>query len=361
MTVISAQWRSKHAIPKKWALNNYITQCIGNSTSLEIRELENDAVEKTAPGRRGPRDPRLRVWGSDELEIRCGRENLRLGSPGERERNADGHKSGGHYVAFLFKSHREQGLDYREGKELSWCPSWSNSLWQGWSCWLVYCPVGNATDSIWRVLASSDGISSWTPLKPQHSNPNSSPNPLVNQLWCIDFLTPPTPLIIPHRLLESLMPLKNWCSICCILTFDPVKHAIPKWCTGRKWHIPMASNRKKSRRQVWLTKWDKVKAHDTLIDWCTRREWPLNCMSVISAWWQSNMPFQRLSGRLNYYITRWGQEVRRVGEQANWRSASWRSDELETRCGRETPPPSRRGPRDPRLSLGTRPVGDKML
>ena len=37
-----------------------------------------------------------------------------------------------------------------------------------------------------------------------------------NTLWCIDFLTPPTPLIIPHSLhafLESLMPLKNWCSI----------------------------------------------------------------------------------------------------------------------------------------------------
>ena len=54
----------------------------------------------------------------------------------------------------------------------------------------------------------------WTPLKPQHSNPN--PNPLANQLWSIDFLTPPTPLIIPHRLLafhESLIPLKNWCSI----------------------------------------------------------------------------------------------------------------------------------------------------
>ena len=64
------------------------------------------------------------------------------------------------------------------------------------------------------MLASSDGISCWTPLKPQHSNPN--PNPLANQLWCIDFLTPDTLLIIPHRLpafLEPLMPLKNWCSI----------------------------------------------------------------------------------------------------------------------------------------------------
>ena len=39
---------------------------------------------------------------------------------------------------------------------------------------------------------------------------------MANQLWFIDFLTPPTPLTIPHRLpafLESLMPLKNWCSI----------------------------------------------------------------------------------------------------------------------------------------------------
>ena len=100
----------------------------------------------------------------------------------------------------MYKSHWEQGLDNREAEELSWCPSWSNSLWQGWSCGLVHRPGGNATEPIWRVLASSDGISSRTPLKPQHSNPNRNPNPLANQLWCIYFLTPPTPLIIPHRL-----------------------------------------------------------------------------------------------------------------------------------------------------------------
>ena len=78
----------------------------------------------------------------------------------------------------------------------------------------MHCSAGNTTDPIWRVLASSLGISSWTPLKPPHSNPN--PNRLANQLWSIDFLTPPTPLVVPHRLLaflESLMPLKNWCSI----------------------------------------------------------------------------------------------------------------------------------------------------
>ena len=118
-------------------------------------------------------------------------------------------------------------MDYREGGELHWCPSWSNSLWQGWSCGLVHCPRGNATDPIWRVLASSDRISSWTPLKPQHSKPK--PNPLAIQLWCIDFLTPTTPLIIPHRLhafLESLMPLKNWYSIHARCSKSSLKHSI---------------------------------------------------------------------------------------------------------------------------------------
>ena len=74
---------------------------------------------------------------------------------------------------------------------------------------------------------SSNWISSWTPLKPQHSNPN----PLANQVWCIDFLTPPTPLIIPHRLsafLESLMLLekKNWCSIHARWSKSSLKHSI---------------------------------------------------------------------------------------------------------------------------------------
>ena len=127
----------------------------------------------------------------------------------------------------ITKSHMEQGLDYTEGDKLSWCPSCSNSLWQGWSCGLVHCPSGKATDPIWRVLASSNGISCWTPLKPQHSNPNS--NRLANQLWCIDFLTPPTPLIIPPTLpafLESLMPLKNWRSVHARWSKSSLKHFI---------------------------------------------------------------------------------------------------------------------------------------
>ena len=77
------------------------------------------------------------------------------------------------------------------------------------------------------MLASSDGISSWTFLKPQHSNLNS--NPLANQLWSIDFLTPPTPLIILHSLsafFESLMPLKNWCLTHARWSKSILKHSI---------------------------------------------------------------------------------------------------------------------------------------
>ena len=106
----------------------------------------------------------------------------------------------------ITKSHREKGLDYREGDELSWCPSWSKSLWQGCSCGLVHCPGRNVTDPIWRVLASSPGISSWTPLKPQHSNPN--PNPLAIDCGVL------TSLLLPHlssSLTDSLPSLNLLC------------------------------------------------------------------------------------------------------------------------------------------------------
>ena len=47
----------------------------------------------------------------------------------------------------------------------------------------------------------------------------------------------------------------NWIVLnrtdCYVLTFDRApKNSIPRWCTGRKWHIPMASNRKRSRGRI---------------------------------------------------------------------------------------------------------------
>ena len=52
---------------------------------------------------------------------------------------------------------------------------------------------------------------------------------LANKLWCINFLTPPAALIIPHRLpafFESLMPLRNWCSIHARWSKSSLKHSI---------------------------------------------------------------------------------------------------------------------------------------
>ena len=92
-------------------------------------------------------------------------------------------------TAKISKSHKEQGLDYRKAEELSWCPSWSNSLWQGWSCGLLYCPGGNVSDPIWRVLASSLGISSWTQ--------NLDIVTLTLTLWPINFGLL-TSLLLPH-------------------------------------------------------------------------------------------------------------------------------------------------------------------
>ena len=111
--------------------------------------------------------------------------------------------------------------------------------------------------------------------------------------------------------------------------FDPAKNAIPRWCTGRRWHILMAVMRGNRVGGNWLMKWDELKnSHGTLIDWCTGREWPLNCMTVISAWWRLNIRFQRSSGRRMIIWFCW---VRRA-------SGSWVEDrtELETKCGRES-------------------------
>ena len=55
---------------RRWALNYYITQCTGNSISWR-----QDVVEKTRTQQREPSGPWLISWGSDELEIRCGKEN----------------------------------------------------------------------------------------------------------------------------------------------------------------------------------------------------------------------------------------------------------------------------------------------
>ena len=85
-----------------------------------------------------------------------------------------------------------------------------------------------------------------------------------------------------------------------VLYFDlrpSPKNAISKWCTGRKWHIPMASNRKRSRGQIKAYNMGQGEGPTVPLQWCTGREWPVNCMTVISARWRLNIRFQISSGR----------------------------------------------------------------
>ena len=104
----------KHAIPRiEWAIELY-----NSSTPIQSRQKSDswryrrDVVGKATSGRRGPWGPwRVgvqRSWWQDVVEKASTQQKaeplgLRLSSPGERERhNADGHKSGGQYVAVMF-------------------------------------------------------------------------------------------------------------------------------------------------------------------------------------------------------------------------------------------------------------------
>ena len=94
-----------------------------------------------------------------------------------------------------------------------------------------------------------------------------------------------------------------------------------------------------------------LKSHGTVIDWCTGREWPVNCMTVISTRWQSNMPFQ---GQRKWHIPmasyggdiEWAIELlyNSVKTGSQW---VWRPDPLVTRCGRGIPHPAEWATRPP--------------
>ena len=88
---------------RRWAMNYYITLCTGNSISWR-----QNAVGEASTQQSGPPGPRLSSsswekmldWGTCPRE--AGPPGAQVSSSGERERNADGHMSGGQYVAVLF-------------------------------------------------------------------------------------------------------------------------------------------------------------------------------------------------------------------------------------------------------------------
>ena len=77
--------------------------------------------------------------------------------------------------------------------------------------------------------------------------------------------------------------------------FDPAaKNAIPRWCTGRKWHIPMAVRRGNRVGGNWLMKWDKV---IPMVHYRVMHRKRVTCMTFFSTSWRLNTRFQRSSGR----------------------------------------------------------------
>ena len=89
---------------------------------------------------------------------------------------------------------------------------------------------GNATDPISRVLASSQGISSWTPLKPQHSNP--IPNPLAINSGVL------TSLLLPHLSSSLTDSLPSFNLLCHSKTHARFMQVGPK----AVWSIPYVSD-----------------------------------------------------------------------------------------------------------------------
>ena len=63
--------------------------------------------------------------------------------------------------------------------------------------------------------------------------------------------------------------------LCPIVIFWPStrpKNAIPRWCTGRKWHIPMASNRKRSRGRIKAYDMGQGEGPTVPLQWYSGRE-----------------------------------------------------------------------------------------
>ena len=77
----------------------------------------------------------------------------------------------------------------------------------------MHCSCGNDTDPIWRELASSDGISSWTPLKPQHISPKPYPSGQSTLVYWLPYSSHTSSLTDTLLSLNLLCHSKNWCSI----------------------------------------------------------------------------------------------------------------------------------------------------
>ena len=97
--------------------------------------------------------------------------------------------------------------------------------------------------------------------------------------------------------MDSNVSLGTDAWLCYILTFGPSKMPFKVMHRKEVTHSNGSYERKSRGRKLADEMGRAKKFPWYTTEWCTWREWPPNCMTVISAWWRLNIRFQRSSGR----------------------------------------------------------------
>ena len=118
---------------------------------------------------------------------------------------------------------------------------------------------------------------------------------------------------------------------CCVLTFWPGPKCHWRWCTGRKWHIPIAVRRGNRVSGNWLMKWDELKK----FPWYTHRL--MHRKRVICELHDSYFclmtikhAISKIEWALNHYITQLSSSSSGV---ASWVAGSWQLSSSSGRVG----------------------------
>ena len=103
--------------------------------------------------------------------------------------------------------------------------------------------------------------------------PSSNPNRTIMSIFCLIPLERPWTLLSLHNfeLKSTTTGLLEDEGVIFWPSTQP-KNTIPRWYTGRKWHIQMASNRKRSRGRIKAYDMGQGEGPIVPLQWCTGRE-----------------------------------------------------------------------------------------
>ena len=144
-----------------------------------------------------------------------------------------------------------------------------------------------------------------------------------------------------HFILETYFIVIFW-------PFDPAQNAIPRWCTGRRWHILMAVMKGNRVGRNWLMKWDELKK----FPWYTHSM--LHRKRVTSEMHDSYFHLMTIKHSISKIEWASNEYITQLSSMSQGVADSWSRYVV----GKATP--GRGGPREPRWSLRTRELADKM-